>query len=271
MNDNQNENNLVVEKEEEVVSTSVENNAATEQKEEVTSTPTVDNSNEKQVQPKKGGGCFSIFIIITVIFIVITVGFFWFMWPAIKSSINMQWDKPIIYLYPEEDSNISIKVDHPEKFNVTYPKYKDGWNVLAKTDGTLIDKNGRKYYSLYWEGNMSSNDMKSDGFIVKGKDVSEFLEDKLTILGLNYKEREEFIIYWLPQLENNKYNYIRFKTMDEINDNMKLIIDPKPDTLIRVMMEFKSLDKNINIKPQSLKKVSRSGYTVVEWGGTKIN
>ena len=255
MNNNQNENNVVAEKQEEVVST-----------------PVVNNSNERHVANiKKSNGCFSVVLIITVVLVAAMVGFFWVMWPAIQNSINSQWDKPVIYLYPEKDTNVSIKVDHPEKFSVTYPKYDDGWNVLAKTDGTLIDRNGKEYYSLYWEGNMSSNNIKTDGFIVKGKEVSEFLEEKLAVLGLNYREREEFIIYWLPQLENNKYNYIRFKTMDEINDNMKLIIDPKPDTLIRVMMEYKPLDKKINVRTQSLKKVSRDGYTVVEWGGTKIN
>ena len=65
------------------------------------------------------------------------------------------------------------------------------------------------------------------------------MEEKLAVLGLNYKESEEFIVYWLPKLEKNKYNYIRFQTMDEINRTMELDIDPKPDTLIRVMMKFK--------------------------------
>ena len=90
------------------------------------------------------------------------------------------------------------------------------------------------------------------------------MEEKLAVLGLNYKESEEFIVYWLPKLEKNKYNYIRFQTMDEINRTMELDIDPKPDTLIRVMMEFKGLDKKIKVKEQELVKQERFGYTVVE-------
>ena len=97
------------------------------------------------------------------------------------------------------------------------------------------------------------------------------MEEKLAVLGLNYKESEEFIVYWLPKLEKSKYNYIRFQTMDEINRTMELDIDPKPDTLIRVMMEFKPLDKKISVKEQKLVKVERVGYTVVEWGGTNVN
>ena len=78
-------------------------------------------------------------------------------------------------------------------------------------------------------------------------------------------------MYWLPKLEKNKYNYIRFQTMEEINNNMRLDINPKPDTLIRVRMEYKPLDKRINVKEQKLTKVEREGYTIVEWGGTNIN
>ena len=59
--------------------------------------------------------------------------------------------------------------------------------------------------------------------------------------------------------------------MDEINSNMDLDINPKPDTLIRVRMEYKPLNKKINVKEQKLIPVERKGYTVVEWGGTNIN
>ena len=185
-------------------------------------------------------------------------------------SFNSYSAKPIIYIYPEKDMDVEIKVSNPERFTVTYPKYEEGWKVKALTDGTLIDSNNKKYYALYWEGKNKSNTIKEDGFIVKGKDSAEFLEEKLEILGLNYKEANEFIMYWLPKLESNKYNYIRFKTREEIDNNMKLNINPEPDTLIRVMMEYKGLDKKIKVKEEKLTKVERKGYTVVEWGGTEI-
>ena len=41
----------------------------------------------------------------------------------------------------------------------------------------------------------------------------------LAISGLTERESEEFIIYWLPELETNKYNYIKFTALDEINKN----------------------------------------------------
>ena len=118
---------------------------------------------------------------------------------------------------------------------------------------------------------MSSNNIKSDGFIVKGSDVSKFLEEKLTILGLNYKEREEFIIYWLPELESNGLNFIRFETIEEINENMELEISPQPDSIIRVMMEWKALTEEKKIEEQELVTPVREGFTVVEWGGSRID
>ena len=213
----------------------------------------------------------TLIIVMIINFILIPVLFELIITPRIQPYISSEW-KPIIYLYPEVDTQVSVKVNHPENFTVTYPKYNNEWKVLAKPDGTLIDENGRSYYSLYWESEQNKkNSIKEDGFIVKGKDTTKFLEEKLYILGLNEREANEFIIYWLPKLENNKYNYIRFQTMDEMNNNMKLTITPQPETLIRVRMEYKPLTKKIKVKEQKLQPVQRHGFTVVEWGGTNIN
>ena len=179
--------------------------------------------------------------------------------------------KPIIYLYPEQETNVNVELGKPENITCSYPKYTNGWNVIAKPDGTLTDtKNNRELYSLYWEGIHSSSINTEDGFVVEGNNVAKFLEEKLAILGLNNREAEEFIIYWLPKLEGNKYNYIRFETMEEINENMPLKVIPTPDTTIRVMMEFKALDEYIEIPEQQLKTPERKGFVVVEWGGTQI-
>ena len=92
--------------------------------------------------------------------------------------------------------------------------------------------------------------IEKEGFVVKGKDSAKFLEGKLALLGLNEREAEEFIVYWLPRLEENEYNYIRFASADEINYNMQIAIDPKPESIIRIMMIYKGLDKKIDVKEQ---------------------
>lgn len=180
--------------------------------------------------------------------------------------------KPIIYLYPEIERDISIKLGFKDNITVSYPKYNDGWKVKAKPDGTLIEYGtNRELYALYYENlNAIDFNIKKDGFVVSKEDVVPFLEEKLEILGLNSKEIQEFIIYWLPILEKNKYNYIRFATNEEIEQNMPLNIEPSPDTIIRVLMTFKGLDEQIDVSEQELVTPIRNGYTVVEWGATII-
>lgn len=180
--------------------------------------------------------------------------------------------KPIIYLYPEHETEVTIRVGKPQNLTHTYPKYENEWKVLAKPNGELKDlKTGRSLYALYWEGINTVKQNMNEGFIVEGKDTIKFLEEKLEILGLNEREAEEFIVYWLPKLENNKYNFIRFQTEEEINNNMPLEITPKPDTIIRIVMEFKGMEEPIKIQEQELSTPIRNGFTVVEWGGTEIS
>jgi len=181
-------------------------------------------------------------------------------------------DKPVIYLYPTEEKEISVKLLNAERITCSYPKYVDEWNVLAKPNGDLIDLDtGRNLYSLYYESeSVEKFNVSQEGFVVKGEDSAKFLEEKLAVLGLTEREAEEFIIYWLPKLESNKYNYIRFATDEEINNNMPLEISPKPDTVIRVLMTFKGLENPIEVEEQKLDTPERKGFTVVEWGGTEI-
>ena len=179
--------------------------------------------------------------------------------------------KPVIYLYSTEKEDITIKLGKPNNITLSYPIYNNGWEVVIYPDGTLIDKKtGRKLYSLYWEGKHTEPINLNEGFIVKNTDTINFLEEKLTILGLNEKESEEFIIYWLPILNKNKYNYIRFASIDEINKNMPLEISKEPDSMIRILMQYKPLNKKIEVKEQTLTTPNRYGFTVVEWGGVEI-
>ena len=178
--------------------------------------------------------------------------------------------KPVIYLYPEEEMEVSVKLDYDGTFTSTYPAYEDGWKVMAKPDGTLYsEESGREYYCLFWEGISDTEYDLSKGFVVPGDETEAFLEDALAKLGLTEKESNEFIIFWMPQMEHNKYNYISFQG-DAYTDSAKLDVSPTPDTVIRVFMVWQGLDESMDIEPQKLEKVERKGFTVVEWGGSEI-
>lgn len=180
--------------------------------------------------------------------------------------------KPILYFYPEDTIELTVNLNLNGTLTHTYPKYKDQWRVTACPDGTLFDENGQEYYALYWEGENNRPFTLNQGSVVKGENTVAFLEESLATLGLNRREANEFIMYWLPRMENNAYNLIHFSS-EEYEAMAQLHMEPKPETVIRVMMVYEPLDEPIAIPEQSLEKLAkeRIGFTVVEWGGKEVN
>ena len=88
-------------------------------------------------------------------------------------------------------------------------------------------------------------------------------------MGLTPREYNEFIVCCLPLLQDNPYNIISFQT-DVYTDAAKLQIDPAPDTLIRVFMTWKGCESFVQLPAQELTAPERTGFTVVEWGGTEV-
>jgi hypothetical protein len=177
--------------------------------------------------------------------------------------------KPVIYLYPQEACKVEVSLDYCGELTCTYPKYEAPWSVTARPDGTLLDATGQEYAYLYWEGVGYENFDFSRGFCIAGEDTATFLEDALAKLGLTRREANEFIVYWLPLMEQNPYNLITFQTQ-AYTDAAALHIDPAPDTLIRIFMTWESSEDYVNLKPQALTAPTRTGFTAVEWGGTQI-
>jgi hypothetical protein len=179
--------------------------------------------------------------------------------------------KPVIYLYPEEEQNLKITLDYDGEITHLYPKFSldNTWEITAYPDGTLTDKNNRQYYALFWEGKRYEPYPMDYGFCVKGSETEQFLEEKLKFIGLNDKEINEFIIYWLPQMEDNPYNVICFQE-DSYTKHAKLTVTPKEDTMIRVFMTWYPSRTKVEIQEQELTPQERKGFTVVEWGGSKL-
>lgn len=177
--------------------------------------------------------------------------------------------KPVIYLYPEEKTDVSVKLDLDGDITCAYPDYRDGWEVTAYPDGTIIDKyDGEEYYCLYWEGKGAADWDMSKGFAVRREDTADFLRSKLKEIGLTSRESNEFIIYWLPELQKNECNFITFQT-DVYEKNAKLDISPAPDSILRVFMVYEPCGVDFAPEPQEFEHFERKGFTVVEWGGQK--
>lgn len=186
-----------------------------------------------------------------------------------SSSETTPAAKPVIYLYPKEPEEVNVSLDINGYLTLAIPKYGNGWTVTAYPDGTLL-YGGREYPYLFWEGEMGFSPDMSRGFCVRGADTEAFLSEKLAYLGLNESEAAEFMEFWLPFMEKNEYNVITFAGAD-YTDNAKLDISPSPDTMIRVFMAFSPSAEYVDIPEQQLEKApERTGFTVVEWGGTRI-
>lgn len=179
--------------------------------------------------------------------------------------------KPVIYLYPPEEMAVTVSLEFAGELTCTYPAAPEGvWRVTAHPDGILTDpETGGEYGCLFWEGSFQAEMDFTEGFVVKGADTAAFLEEKLTLLGLNARERTDFITYWLPQMQDNPYNLIAFQG-EAYEELAKLTIDPQPDSLLRVFMAYRPLEHPVDLPEQELELFTRSGFTAVEWGGTEI-
>ena len=178
-------------------------------------------------------------------------------------------DKPIIYFYPEQDTECTVNLNLAGKLTCAYPEYQNGWQFTAKPDGTLVFPDGKEYYALYWEGTSTAMWDFSKGFCVKGEDTAEFLEWALAAQGLNTREANEFIVYWLPLMQENPYNIISFQT-DVYKAAAQLNINPAPDSMLRIFMAYYASDTAVEIEAQKFTPFERAGFTVVEWGGGKV-
>lgn len=193
-----------------------------------------------------------------------------------ESSGYLPVDKPVIYLYPQEETEVYVNLDFEGDLTCTYPVYNEafGWHVTARPDGRITDlTGGRDYDYLFWEGMSEVPGSFDRAVCVRGCDTVQFLEEYLEAAGLNYSEIDDFVSFWLPKMENNEYNLISFP-MEEYEEMAQLNVSPAPDTMIRVYMVFTALDQEVQIDPGHQLAMpqtpERNGFTVVEWGGSEI-
>lgn len=204
--------------------------------------------------------------------------------------------KPVVYLYPEKETKVTIKFENEIKFDHVIPNYIKSWKVMAYPNGTLqdlqpkltnckslentfgleyakesCDKNSYPY--LYWSGRTQGSNYPeaSEGFIVNKKDLNAFFDEKLILIGLNQKEINDFKQYWTPTLANKNCEYFRitFFQNDLVNKMFPMNVHPQPNSSIRVFMDWDYATKETTIAEQKLNSYPRKGFTLVEWGGLK--
>lgn len=203
--------------------------------------------------------------------------------------------KPAIYLYPKQQTKINVKLSKTIFIKTNIPKYHNGWYVLANPNGKIVDLQPQftdckklkstnvgfeyaqkacetnNYPYIFWDGIQMTKLLpkKANGWVVPKKEITKFLNDKLNKIGFNPSERIDFINYWQHKLTQEKSNYyfIYFLQNDEMDKYAPMYVNPKPDSLNRIFMVAKPINKPFKVKEQNLQKISRKGFAVVEWGG----
>ena len=178
--------------------------------------------------------------------------------------------KPVIYLYPTQKTNVHVSFGENMKLSKTEPSYENGWDVTAYPDGHLVNNtDGKTYPYLYWEG-FTPNQFPdlNYGSVVQKDNIKGFLAKSLSDYGLNQKESKDFMDYWVPYLSSKPYYLISFYTTQDLDQAIPENISPKPDSVLRLLMQYKGLDKPIQVSPPPTPvKFDRTGFSVVEWGG----
>lgn len=186
--------------------------------------------------------------------------------------------KPAIYLYPEKQTDVNVKVNLLGKLTKTDPQYDfvNGWNVKAFPDGTIQQFNNltieqsKTYPYLFYEALLDNGYKPQTGWVIARQNIDKELNVILTTLGLNEKEKNDFLSYWVARLTSKPYYFAGLVPIEEINNQEELSINPSPSNVIRVRLMFEGLDYPISVGAPNLSSVNRNGFTVVDWGGSVI-
>lgn len=203
--------------------------------------------------------------------------------------------KPVIYLHPTTPTDVEVQLTlTPESWQqgIFYPQPDAAgkWHVRAHPDGLLTDtRTGTTYPSLFWEATAplypQAHDMQQ-GWLVQRDSLIPVFERVLNQMAFSPAERAEFIQYWLPILGQHPQVFIHFAfsghsastgpftnpTGTLYDAAAPLRISPAPQEWLRVNMLWHTVTEPMpSPQPQTLPRLSRTGYYGLEWGGTQIH
>jgi len=90
-------------------------------------------------------------------------------------------------------------------------------------------------------------------------------------MGSREKKFTDMTSYWVPEMEekNAPYYQISFLKTNQMDEFVPMNVNPVPNSILRVFLDFKTLNSKPSIipKPQQFNKFIHHGFTLVEQGG----
>lgn len=175
------------------------------------------------------------------------------------------YDSPL-YLYPK--SSISITINSSALPYASEPKDLLGtWKVLADSDGTIQTRDGKTYNKISYDYQSDAKPLGT-GIIASQANLKQILSDYADKLGLNQKEKIDFVSFWTEKVKDAPFVQISHYSRAESSRILQLTIEPKPDTFIPIVMYFKKLSSPVKLPGPIFESVlERKGFTALDWSG----
>ena len=178
--------------------------------------------------------------------------------------------KPNVYLYPEETTEVSVRLDPlgPGDLTVTIPEYDQGWDVVATPDGMLTDLHhgGGEYTYLFYEGDVLPLYQMDEGFSVSYEELEQWMRDVLPRYGLNEREVADFVDYWTVHLPYFPYYLFFPQGNAKCDEIVPIEITPAPDSILRIWFYIVGSYGDFALPEPTIPAFERVGFTVTEWG-----
>lgn len=194
----------------------------------------------------------------------------WHVFYNIEFTPAVECGKPVIYLYPEETTDVRVEVVPNGGFTYVEPDYPDdGWVVRASPKGELYNYAEKTVYPyLYWEGHADGFGYSDRGWLFTRDTLEADLTRLLLDIGLNDQETKDFVEFWMPRMVDDPYVFVTFARQEDFERAAPLTVTPTPDSIFRIFMYFEGRDTFTDVEPLPYQPYERHGFSVVEWGGT---
>ncbi len=175
---------------------------------------------------------------------------------------------PAVFLYPTKETHLSLYFG--SKITYSDPAIIGNLIQLQVTpDGTITTDGVSRSY-LYYEYNNSTTKFSqpSAGLIANDSNFEYAIAEIAYKLGLNESETQRLIQDAINAKPLSAYYQISIADEKEVATNLPLGFSVQPDSLARIHLLIKPLEKIVPVDALKIQPIQRNGFTVIELGAT---